>query len=53
MNAKEFARFRRLELENEELRKAIEKHIDVYRDQTIELIDLRAKLNMLREVMNG
>ncbi len=53
MNAKEFARLRRLELENEELRKAIEKHLDVYRDQAIELIDLRAKLNLLREMMNG
>lgn len=53
MNAKEFARFRRLELENAELRAAIEKHLQVYRDQTIELIDLRAKLDLLREVICG
>lgn len=53
MNAKESARLRRLELENAELRAQNARHIEVYRDQLIELIELRAKLDLLREVANG
>jgi hypothetical protein len=53
MTAKESLKMRRLELENTELRSAIEKHFQVYREQSSELIDLRSKLELLREVVNG
>lgn len=53
MTAKEKAKLRRLELENEQLRAQHTRHIEVYRDQSLELIDLRAKLELLREVANG
>ena len=51
MNAKERAQLTRLERENAELRAAISRHLDVYRDQLIELIDLRAKVATLRAVL--
>ena len=51
MTAKESARVRRLELENEQLRALNAKHIQVFRDQAIELIELRAKLELLREIV--
>ncbi len=53
MTAKEALKVRRLELENSELRKANDRHIQVFRDQAIELIELRAKLDLLRELING
>lgn len=53
MNARERAHVRRLELENDELRAHVARQIDVYRDQALELIELRAKLDLLREVANG
>lgn len=53
MNAREKAHVRRLELENDELRAKVARHIDVYRDQSLELIEMRAKLELLREIMEG
>lgn len=53
MTARERAYVRRMELENEQLRAQHAKHIEVYRDQALELIELRAKLDLLREVANG
>jgi hypothetical protein len=53
MTARERAYVRRLELENTELRAQNYKHVDIYREQTVELIELRAKLDLLREVANG
>lgn len=53
MTAKEKTNLRRLELENEQLRAKHARHIEVYRDQALELIDLRAKLELLRELANG
>jgi hypothetical protein len=53
MTALEKAKLRRLELENEQLRAQHARHIEVYRDQAVELIELRAKLDLLREVANG
>lgn len=53
MNARERAHVRRLELENAELREQIAKHIEVYRDQAIELIELRARVELLREILDG
>ena len=51
MTAKEQAKLRRLELENAELRRQVSKHIEVYRDQAFELIELRAKIDVLRDVL--
>ena len=53
MTAKEKAKLRRLELENEQLRAQHTRHIEVYRDQSLELIELRAKLTLLLELANG
>lgn len=53
MTARERAHVRRLELENAELRAQVEKQIDIYRSQAIELIELRARLELLAEVVNG
>ena len=53
MTAKEALKARRLELENAELRQANDRHFAVYREQSIELIELRAQLALLREVANG
>jgi len=49
----EIARLRRLELENAELRRQVDKHIEVYREQSLELIELRATLQLLRELVGG
>jgi|694.fasta_scaffold93782_2 hypothetical protein len=48
MNRKEQLAFTRLEIENAELRASNSRHIEVYRDQSIELIDLRTNLAMVR-----
>ena len=51
MTAKEQAKLRRLELENEQLRQQHLRHIEVYRDQSLELIELRAQIQLLREIL--
>lgn len=51
MTTKEQAKLRRLELENEQLRQQHMRHIEVYRDQSIELIDLRAQIQLMREIL--
>lgn len=50
MTKAEQTRMRRLELENAELRAQHMRHIDVYRQQSTELIELRAQLQLLREI---
>ena len=50
MNRKEQLAFNRLEVENAELRASNSRHLEVYRDQAIELIDLRTKLAMVRKL---
>lgn len=52
MTKAEQARMRRLELENADLRRQCDKHIEVFRDQALELIELRARLQVLREVLS-
>ncbi|MVW75348.1 hypothetical protein [Pseudomonas xionganensis] len=51
MTAKDRARMRRLELENEELRRHNATHIRVFRDQALKLVELRATLQLLREIL--
>lgn len=51
MNSKEQAKMRRLEIENDQMRAQIARHICVYGDQSFELIELRAQLQLLREIL--
>lgn len=53
MTKAEQARLRRLELENAELRRQCDKHIEVYRDQALELIELRTRLQVVRELLGS
>ena len=53
VTAKERATLRRLELENQQLREKVGRHIEVYRDQLIELIELRATVDLLRELLGS
>lgn len=53
MTARDRARLRRLELENQQLREKVARHIEVYRDQLIELIELRATVDLLRELLGS
>lgn len=46
-------KIRRLELENEQLRAMHHKHIEVYRDKLIEIIELNATLELVQEAING
>lgn len=51
MTAKEQAKLRRLELENEQLRQQHRRHIEVYGEQSMELIELRAQIALMREIL--
>lgn len=51
MTAKDKTKLRRLELENEELRRMNDRHIEVYRENVLELIELRATVNLMREIL--
>lgn len=48
MNSKERAHVTRLEAENAQLRAQIEKHMQIYREQLYELVDLRTQLDLVR-----
>lgn len=50
MNRKEQLAFARIEAENAELRASNSRHIEVYREHALELIDLRTKLAMVRQL---
>jgi hypothetical protein len=52
MTKKEATYLRKLEIENAMLREQNTKHMQVYSTQIIELIDLRAKLQLLNEILN-
>ena len=52
MTKREQASMRKLELENSQLRDQIQRHIEVYRDQAIELIELRSTIGLLRELLD-
>ena len=51
MNAKESAKMRRLEVENEELKRVNSRHIQVHGDLLSELIDLRTRLRLVEEAL--
>jgi hypothetical protein len=51
VNQKEAAKLRRLEVENEELKRVNSRHIQVYGDLLSELIDLRTRLRLVEEAL--
>jgi len=53
MTAKEKQRMARLEMENELLREQITKHMRVYGTTLCEIIDLKAKLQLITDAVNG
>jgi hypothetical protein len=53
MTAKERQQMQRLEIENRELRERVAKDAEVWRDQALELIDLRAKLELVALAIRG
>jgi len=53
MTAKEKQLMQRLEIENKQLRDRLDKSIDVYRDQAIELIELRTRLELIGLALRG
>ena len=53
MTKQEQQKMRRLELENEQLRQLNNRHIDVYRDMVIEMIELKTKLQLIEDAING
>lgn len=53
MTAKERQRMARLEAENRELRERVAKDAEVWRDQALELIELRARLELVRQALEG
>ena len=50
MTKKEQVAFRKLQLENENLKRQLDKHFDVYRNQLYELVELRTKLQTINEI---
>lgn len=53
MTAKERQRMQRLEIENRELRAALDHHQDVNRRMLYELVDLKTKLQMVDLALHG
>ena len=52
MTKQEAARMARLERENAELRKVIDKHMDVYRATLYELVEVKTTLAQIESAMN-
>lgn len=50
MTAAEHRKMRRLELKIEELEAAHDKDMDIYREQSCEIIELRARIAYLEEI---
>lgn len=53
MTAKERQRMQRLEIENRELRQALEHNKDVNRKMLYEIVDLKAKLELVDLALHG
>lgn len=51
MTAKERARLARLEAENARLREQLDKQAKIYREQLYEIVDLRAKVDLIASVL--
>jgi hypothetical protein len=53
MTKKEMMKMRALEIENQELKARIEKHMNVYRENLTDILDMKVKLQLIKEVMSG
>lgn len=53
MTAKEHQRMQRLEIENRELRAALEHHRDVNRKMLYEIVGMKAKLELIDIALHG
>ena len=53
MTAKERQRMQRLEIENRELRERVSKDMSVYSDNLIEIIELKATLELVQIALEG
>lgn len=53
MTKKEQQRMRRLELENEQLREQHANHMRIYGDNLIEIIELKATIELIKTAMEG
>lgn len=53
MTAKEQQRMQRLEIENRELREQNAKHARIYGDNLMEIIELKAKLELIESALRG
>lgn len=53
MTAKEAQRMQRLEAENKMLREEISKHMRIYSNTLCELIEAKAKLELVRSALEG
>ena len=51
MTPKEQQRINRLEIENIELRKKLDRNMEIYRDQLFEIVDLKAKLELVASAL--
>ncbi len=50
MTKKEQVAFRKLELENENLKRELEKAGDIYRDQLYEIVQMKTKLMSINQI---
>jgi hypothetical protein len=48
MTKQELHKLRRLEAETKRLREQLERHMDVYREQLYELVELRTQMDLVR-----
>ena len=53
MTTKEQAKMRRLEIENKNLRAAVEKHMRIYLEQLYEAVDMKTKLEIIESAIRG
>jgi hypothetical protein len=53
MTAKERQLIERLKIENMDLREAINKHLRIYGEQLVEIIELKAKLELIAQALEG
>ena len=53
MTAKEAQRMQRLEAENRELREKVITHIRVYGEALVEIVEMRAKLELIASALHG
>lgn len=53
MTKKEQQQFDRLKLQNADLQRQLDKHLQIYSDQLYELVELRTRLELVAIALNG